>query len=308
MSSQSTPQMHLPVPRRGRGILKPVSSRYEIRHIDAFDWLRECKANSIEAVVTDPPYGLVEYTEKELQKRQNGRGGIWRLPPAFDGSKRMPLPRFTVLTQADQQLLRDFFNRFAGLLERVMVPGGHVFIATNPLISHIVYDSFLKAQFEKRAEIIRTVYTLRGGDRPKNAHDEFSEVTVMPKSCWEPWGLFRKPCEGRVQDNLRKWHTGGLRRISTTEPFKDLITSSPAKKKEREIAPHPSLKPQCFLRQIVRASLPLGKGIILDPFMGSGSTMAAADACGLQSIGLEVRQEYFAMARSAIPRLSKLKV
>ena len=70
------------------------------------------------------------------------------------------------------------------------------------------------------------MHTLRGGDRPKNAHEEFPDVSVMPKSCWEPWGLFRKPCEGRVQDNLRKWGTGGLRRISDSEPFKDMIYSS----------------------------------------------------------------------------------
>jgi len=263
---------------------------------------------SIEAVVTDPPYGLVEYSEKELSKLRTGKGGIWRLPPAFDGSKRMPLPRFTVLTEADHKSLKDFFHRLASLLNCVLVPGGHVFIATNPLISHIVYENFLRAKFEKRGEIIRTVYTLRGGDRPKNAHDEFPDVTVMPKSCWEPWGLFRKPCEGRVQDNLRKWKTGGLRRISPTEPFKDLINSSPARKQEREIAPHPSLKPQSFLRQIVRASLPLGEGTILDPFMGSGSTIAAAEACGLKSIGLEIREEYFTMAESAIPKLAALKV
>jgi len=193
-------------------------------------------------------------------------------------------------------------------LKCVLVPGGHVFIATNPLISHFVYESFIKAKFEKRAEIIRTVFTLRGGDRPKNAHDEFRDVSVMPKSCWEPWGLFRKPCEGRVQDNLRKWKTGGLRRISPSEPFKDLIRSSPAKKQERKIAPHPSLKPQAFLRQIVRASLPLSEGTILDPFMGSGSTIAAAEACGLAGIGLEIRKEYFTMAESAIPKLALLQV
>jgi site-specific DNA-methyltransferase (adenine-specific) len=220
----------------------------------------------------------------------------------------MPLPRFTVLTEADQKSLRDFSFRLASLLKCVLVPGGHVFIATNPLISHLIYENFMKNGFEKRAEIIRTVYTLRGGDRPKNAHDEFSDVSVMPKSCWEPWGLFRKPCEGRVQDNLRKWKTGGLRRISQSEPFKDLILSSPARRREREIAPHPSLKPQNFLRQIVRAALPLGEGTILDPFMGSGSMIAAAMACGLKSIGLESRAEYFSMAESAIPRLAELEV
>jgi site-specific DNA-methyltransferase (adenine-specific) len=281
---------------------------YEIHNVDAFQWLQATRMNSVEAVVTDPPYGLVEYSEKELTKLKNGKGGIWRLPPSFDGSKRMPLPRFTVLTEADQKSLRDFSYRLASLLKCVLVPGGHVFIATNPLISHLIYESFMKNGFEKRAEIIRTVYTLRGGDRPKNAHDEFSDVTVMPKSCWEPWGLFRKPCEGRVQDNLRKWKTGGLRRISDSEPFKDMIASSPARRREREIAPHPSLKPQNFLRQIVRAALPLGEGTILDPFMGSGSTIAAAIACGLQSVGLEVRAEYFSMAKSAILRLADLEV
>ncbi|MDQ6654072.1 MAG: site-specific DNA-methyltransferase [Acidobacteriota bacterium] len=289
-------------------VVDPTRVLYKIYKTDAFDWLANTAMDSIQAVVTDPPYGLVEYSDKELDKLRNGKGGIWRIPPAWDGSKRMPLPRFTVLTEADQKGLKDFFYRLASLLKCVLVPGGHVFIATNPLISHIVYESFLKVKFEKRGEIIRTVYTLRGGDRPKNAHDEFSDVTVMPKSCWEPWGLFRKPCEGRVQDNLRKWKTGGLRRISATEPFKDLIRSSPARKQERAIAPHPSLKPQSFLRQIVRASLPLGEGTILDPFMGSGSTVAAAEACGLQSIGLETRKEYFEMAESAIPKLAALKV
>jgi site-specific DNA-methyltransferase (adenine-specific) len=52
----------------------------------------------------------------------------------------------------------------------------------------------------------------------------------------------------------------------------------------------------------------LGEGIILDPFMGSGSTIAAATACGLRSIGLEMNPEYYEMAVSAIPRLASLKV
>lgn len=277
---------------------------YEIQHTDAFEWLADAAACSIHAVVTDPPYGLVEYTEEQLEKRKNGNGGVWRIPPSFDGCERSPLPRFTVLTQEDKEALRGFFARLADELMRVLVPGAHVFVATNPLISYLVYEPFIAAGFEKRGEIIRVVQTLRGGDRPKNAHDEFRGVSVMPRSCWEPWGLFRKPCEGRVQDNLRKWATGGLARISEDEPFKDLIFSSPARGAEREIAPHPSLKPQHFMRQVVKASLPLGKGVILDPFMGSGSTIAAAAALGLRSMGLEVNAEYYTMAEEAIPRLA----
>jgi site-specific DNA-methyltransferase (adenine-specific) len=280
---------------------------YRIIEADAFAWLKTCAKESIHAVVTDPPYGLVEYTEVELAKLKKGRGGVWRIPPSFDGCERKPLPRFTVLTEQNLEDLEKFFARLAEGLMSALVPGAHVFVATNPLVSHCVYLPFIKAGYEKRGEVIRVVQTLRGGDRPKNAHTVFPNVSVMPRSCWEPWGLFRKPCEGRVQDNLRKWKTGGLRRISDDEPFKDLIYSSPARGLEREVAPHPSLKPQQFLRQLVRAALPLGEGLILDPFMGSGSTIAAASACGLTSVGLEVNKEYFALATEAIPQLAELE-
>jgi site-specific DNA-methyltransferase (adenine-specific) len=283
-------------------------SSYQIFLGDSFAWLSSGAPSSVHAVVTDPPYGLLEYSDDELAKLKAGRGGIWRIPPSFDGCRRRPLPRFTVLKDKDRQSLATFFTEFARLTMRAVVPGGHVFIATNPLVSFFVYQGFIDAGFEKRGEIIRVVQTLRGGDRPKNAHEEFADISVMPRSCWEPWGLFRKPCEGRVQDNLRKWKTGGLRRVSASEPFRDLIYAAPARGLEREIAPHPSLKPQQFMRQIVRASLPLGEGVILDPFMGSGSTIAAATACRLRSIGIEMNPEYFSLAAQAIPKLAELKV
>ena len=270
---------------------------------DAFAWLGARGENSIHAIVTDPPYGLKEYTDIEKAKLRNGRGGVWRIPPSFDGCKRSPLPRFTVLDKADIAALRRFFTNFAEQAMRVLVPGGHIMIATNPLLSHYVYLPIMNAGFEKRGEIIRLVQTLRGGDRPKNAHEEFHDVSVMPRSGWEPWGLFRKPCEGRVQDNLRKWGTGGLRRVSDTNPFLDVIQSSPARSEERRIAPHPSLKPQAFMRQLVRAALPMGRGVILDPFMGAGSTIAAAEAVGYSSIGIEKDSAYYSVAMKSIPAL-----
>ena len=60
------------------------------------------------------------------------------------------------------------------------------------------------------------------------------------------------------------------------------------------------------MRQIVHAALPLGKGIIADPFMGAGSTIAAAEATGLCAIGVERYRDYFDMARDAIPQLTAI--
>jgi DNA modification methylase len=283
-------------------------TRYTLHLGDCLSWMDKREKDSIHAIVTDPPYGLKEYTTVEKEKLRNGSGGVWRIPPSFDGCKRAPLPRFTVLTESDRTKLQCFFSEFARRAIRVLVPGGHLFVATNPLLSHLVYLPLVEAGFEKRGEIIRLVKTLRGGDRPKNAHGEFAHVTVMPRSGWEPWGLFRKPCEGRVQDNLRKWKTGGLRRVSPERPFEDVIRSAPTRAAERAIAPHPSLKPQAFMRQLVRASLPLEVGTVLDPFMGGGSTIAAALAMGYESIGIESDPVFYRMAERAIPELAKFGV
>lgn len=304
------------VDSKGNEHLAPVSSAREpfkhgkttLFHANCLNWLGRREQYSIHAVITDPPYGLFEYTEEQQSKLRNGKGGVWRIPPSFDGAKRAPLPRFTVLSPKYLKALEEFFVIWGRALLPVLVPGANVVVASNPLLSYVVANALATAGLERRGEIARLVMTMRGGDRPKAAHEEFKDVSVMPRSMWEPWLVFRRPIEGRVQDNLRKWGTGGFRRPSAERPFGDVIASSPTRAAERRLAPHPSLKPQGFLRQLVRGSLPLGEGIVLDPFAGSGSTLAAAEALGYRSIGTEKDEKYFAIACKAIPRLSALKV
>jgi DNA modification methylase len=280
------------------------NSRYEIHNADAFEWLQRQRANSFHAVVSDPPFGIVEYTSKELKKRKNGRG-IWRLPNSFDGAKRQPMPRFTVMNDHGRMGVLAFHLKLAPELYRVLVPGAHVMLASQCLVSHLVAQAFCMAGFEARGQIVRIVKTLRGGDRPKFAEEKYEDVSVIPRSSYEPWLLFRKPCEGRVAQNLKRFGTGALRRPATHTPFSDYLEAPPARKIERALGNHPSIKPQILMRQLVRASLPLGKGVILDPFMGSGSTIAAAKNLKLKSVGVEIDERYFRLARKAIPRLAQ---
>ena len=175
---------------------------YRIEHTDCFDWLRSCPPQTIQAICTDPPYGLIEFSEKELSKLRNGRGGVWRLPPTIGGHKRDPLPRFTALTDEEKLSLRVF----------------------------------------------------------------------------SPWtNRSRKSSPAGALPNVKN-------------PISD----------------HPCLKPQHFMRIIVRALLPLGEGTVLDPFMGSGSTIAAAEAVGYRSVGIEIDKDYFHLAEASIPKLAAL--
>jgi DNA modification methylase len=274
---------------------------------DCLDGIAQLGENEIHAVCTDPPYGLVEFSSDEVAKLRAGRGGVWRLPPKWDGCERRPLPRFTVLTDEQKKAIESFFSEWAKILMPKLRPGGHVLIAGNPGLQMYIQNALVGLGFENRATILRLYHGFRGGDRPKNAEQEFSEICVTPRGNYEPWMLFRKPLSERtVADNLRRWETGGLRMLEGGKPLPDVIPSFKTPARERKMADHPSLKPQHLLRIFVRALLPMGHGLILDPFMGSGSTIAAARKIGADAIGIEVDPAFFALAEKAIPELAAL--
>jgi site-specific DNA-methyltransferase (adenine-specific) len=279
-----------------------------IIHADCFEWMGQIPENSIHGIVTDPPYGVKEYEFDQLEKRANGNGGIWRIPPSFDGNIRAPLPRFTALNKKERDQLYRFFLEWAKLAHHVLRPGGHIFIACNSFLCQLVYGALVDGGLEFRGQLIRIVRTLRGGDRPKGAEEEFPDVCSMPRGAYEPWGILRKPLleKMKVSDCLREFQTGGLRRLPGGLPFSDVIQSGRTSQFERKIADHPSLKPQAILRELVYSVLPLGEGIVLDPFMGSGSTVAAAEARGLTAIGVEKNSDYFLAAVSNIQALSAI--
>jgi site-specific DNA-methyltransferase (adenine-specific) len=281
-----------------------------ILHADCLEWLGRIPDGSIHGIVTDPPYGVKEYEFDQIEKRANGNGGIWRIPPSFDGSNRQTLPRFTALNEKERGQLFRFFKEWSRCATHALLPGGHVILACNSFLAQLVYSALVEGGLEFRGQIVRLVRTLRGGDRPKNAEEEFPGVCSLPRGTYEPWGIFRKPMPPgmTVGECLRKYGTGGLRRMPQGSPFSDLLNIGRTPKAEREIAPHPSLKPQALLRELVWAILPLGEGVICDPFMGSGSTIAAAEALGYRSIGIEKYESYYRMATGAIKPLSRVSV
>ncbi len=87
--------------------------KYSLYLGNYLEWMDSRPANSIHTIVTDPPYGLKEYTAAEKHKLRKGKGGVWRIPPSFDGCTRSPLPRFTVLSDDERDRPSQFFSDFA---------------------------------------------------------------------------------------------------------------------------------------------------------------------------------------------------
>jgi len=62
---------------------------------------------------------------------------------------------------------------------------------------------------------------------------------------------------------------------------------------------HPTVKPIKLMEYLIKLITPPG-GIVLDPFMGSGTTGVAARRLGINFTGIELNPEYFEIARARI--------
>ena len=156
------------------------------------------------------------------------------------------------------------------------------------------------------------------------------------KPAWEPWLILQKKPEGTVADNIKKWGTGALnidacrfkagddmwpgpqseehgsrwpanlvyvRKPSPAERDRGMDRIPP--EEGQQIRPeairnnHPTLKPIALMRWLVRLTTAPG-GVCLDPFMGSGTTGAAACGQGFDFIGADLDPRYVAIASERI--------
>lgn len=74
---------------------------------------------------------------------------------------------------------------------------------------------------------------------------------------------------------------------------------------EKKFGKHPTQKPECLLERIIKASTKEGE-VVLDPFMGSGTTCVVAKRFNRNFIGIEKNQNYFNIAEKRIVNTKSL--
>lgn len=91
----------------------------------------------------------------------------------------------------------------------------------------------------------------------------------------------------------------GARRIDSGSAARFFYCAKASKTDRGEGNNHPTVKPSSLMRYLCRLVTPAG-GLVLDPFMGSGSTLKAAELEGFSAIGIELSPEYIDIARRRI--------
>lgn len=121
----------------------------------------------------------------------------------------------------------------------------------------------------------------------------------------EHWILVRKSPQGKLADNYRKWGTGFLNVVDEQgKTLTNLLRFPRITAKERAGNPHPTPKPISLMCAFVKMLNP-NRGIVLDPFAGSGTTAAACQMEGISSVSIEVNPTFadYARVRTQIPKL-----
>ena len=100
--------------------------------------------------------------------------------------------------------------------------------------------------------------------------------------------------------------TGGASRFfAQFDPDASFIyqaKAGPAEKRlDTEVEAHPTVKPVALMRYLVRLVTPPG-GIVLDPYVGSGTTAVAAVLEGVQFIGMDKHEPYVQRARLRVEK------
>ena len=156
-------------------------------------------------------------------------------------------------------------------------------------------------------------YNYSQGRFPANVMHDGSEVVqdIFPETGKSSGGSgisSQKSATGRIYGEYKQDHKGqNLGGLGDTGTAARYFYCPKTSKKDRDEGmdalatknTHPTVKPTELMRYLCRLVTPKG-GVVVDPFMGSGSTGKAAVAEGFGFVGIEMSQEYFDIACARI--------
>ena len=295
---------------------------------DCIAYMKQLPANSIDMVCTDPPYFL------------DGLGSDWNkesLDQKGSSSRVGNLPKGMKFDRNQSKKFHAFYTQVSAEIFRVLKPGGAFLSFSSPRLYHSMAWAMEEAGFEIR-DMLGWIYTQAQVkafsqdhiiDKDKTKTDE--EKAALKELCkdWktpqlkpaiEPICLAVKPIEGRYIDNFEKYGTGLMNtseetkvgddyfpsNIIVTEPVGNLekvfLVSKPSKTEKGAYNTHLSVKPVALIRHLMTLFTKEG-ALILDPFMGSGTTALACIESNRRYMGFDINEEYIKITERRIKEL-----
>lgn len=277
---------------------------------DCLEAFKKISSNSIDLIATDPPYFLDgmgdNWSDSKLKNKTAKASTVGGLPVGmkFDPSQG--------------RKLQNFFSKVSRESIRVLKPGGFLISFSQPRLFHRMAVASEDAGFEVRDMLI---WEHSGGQGKAFTQEHFvkkmklsankkNEIIsklqgrktpqIRPK--FESILLAQKPREGTFVSNWLKWETGLIKVDFPLEQQQSTIFSYSKPIKDEDFE-HMTVKPVPLMRRLIEVFSMPGQ-LVLDPFLGSGTTAVAALKSGRNFVGFEIEKKYTDIS---IRRLKNLK-
>lgn len=281
-----------------------IMNNFELYNGDCRNIIKTIQSNSIDLIVTDPPYftdGMgADWNDTKLNNKVKKAGVIGGLPVGMKFDKEQG------------KKLQEFLTPLAKEFYRVLKPGAFCIVFSQARLYHRVAMALENADFEMRDMLgwkyegqakafsqdhfIRRRTDLTEEEKQKIIKDMEGWKTPQLKPQIEPMTLAQKPKEGTFVDNWLKYNIG---LVNTNESIDGMFPGNiiEVSKKERQEdenfkVEHLTVKPVKLIEHLIKLFTKEGQ-TVLDTFAGSGSHGVASLKCNRKFIGIEIEKKYY---------------
>lgn len=294
---------------------------------DALAIMQNIDNNSIDVVLTDPPYFLDKLDNNwnyEKVNKKNNRTVIKSLPAGMKFDRNQGIKFY------------DWYFKISNELFRILKPGGFFFSFSSPRLYHrmasavddagfLIKDCFLWIYTQNQVKAMGLDHFIEkmnlSDESKKNLKQKLDGwKTPQIKSCFEPIVMAQKPTEGTFLENIINNEVGLFNtkvrigenmypaNILAVESINDImdkyfLISKPNNNEKGDFNDHMTVKPLELCEHLIKLSAFLNNAIILDPFVGSGTTAIAARKLGKNFIGIDINPEYVKLAKKRLEKI-----
>lgn len=296
---------------------------------DSLKILPQIESDSIDVVLTDPPYFLDKLDNNWDHKKVSNQDNQYVIKSLPAGMK------------FDREQGKRFYSWYLEISKeifRILKPGGFFFSFSSPRLYHRmasaiddagfeIRDAFMWLYTQNQAKAMGINHFLKKSDISNKEKEEIKEKlkgwkTPQIKSCFEPIAMAQKPVDKTYLNNILKHEVGLLNtnikignnmypaNVFTVDRINELIDRTfllpkPTKKEKGEYNDHKTVKPLAICEYLINLSAFSKNAVILDPFVGSGTTAVAAKKLGKNYIGIDSNEKYVKIAERRLKELDK---
>src|SRR6266704_1320935 len=258
--------MSKPLPNLPAAAFHAPKHHLRIYQGDCLHLLAQIPESSVDLVFADPPYFL-------------SNGGI-----TCHAGKMVSVHKGDWDKSRGTDANHEFNRSWLAACQRVLKPNGSIWVSGTSHVIHSVGFAMQQLGFK----LLNDISWVKPNPPPNLSCRYFTHATETLI-----WAAKDKKSRHTFNYKLMRHHAGG-------KQMKSVWTISPPEPWEKKFGKHPTQKPVALLERILLASSHEGD-LVLDPFLGSGTTLLAAFRLHRRSLGCELSLDFLSLSVASVP-------